>query len=255
LSRINRFSRVTGLSAVLVAGALILGVSPDGSVSSTTSVRPVELFHPAIRLNGREEETPNWSGYASTNGPFSSVSASWVQPAATCNGQDSQTFASFWVGLDGDGTPTVEQTGTDTDCTGTHAEYTAWFEMYPHAESELFATVEPGDQMSASVTDQGGTFQLVLHDVTRKWSRTEVRTATQAKGATAEVIAEAPSAGSKVLPLTNFGSVNFIGAEADGSQIGQIGVNQFVMGVGPTIEATPSSLLDGMDFYITWLHH
>ena len=53
----------------------------------------------------------NWAGYAAAGpaGTFTSVSSSWTQPTVTCSGQ--QTFSSFWVGLDGDGTQSVEQIG------------------------------------------------------------------------------------------------------------------------------------------------
>ena len=39
---------------------------------------------------------------AGNAGTFTSVSAAWTQPAVTCTATN--TFASFWAGLDGDGT-------------------------------------------------------------------------------------------------------------------------------------------------------
>ena len=83
----------------------------------------------------------NWSGYvvagtdASTGGAksFSSVSGTWVQPAADCTTSTAGSTASaFWVGLGGDSTTSssLEQTGTEADCTvnGT-ARYSAWYEL------------------------------------------------------------------------------------------------------------------------------
>ena len=67
----------------------------------------------------------------------------------TCTATD--TFAGFWVGLDGDGTNTVEQTGTEADCDGGAATYQGWFEMFPAAPVFYDNLVEPGDAMSASV--------------------------------------------------------------------------------------------------------
>ena len=73
-----------------------------------------------IAGHGRNATTTstNWSGYAVTgaNGSFHSVSASWTEPTATCTG--SAKYASFWVGLDGFSSNSVEQTGTDSDCSG-----------------------------------------------------------------------------------------------------------------------------------------
>jgi Peptidase A4 family len=93
------------------------------------------------------------------------VSASWAEPAVTCTA--SQTFSSFWVGLDGDGTSTVEQTGTEADCANGAASYQGWFEMFPAAPVFFGNTVQPGDAMSASVVaNGGGSFTLTLTEVT-----------------------------------------------------------------------------------------
>src|SRR5262245_28473695 len=56
----------------------------------------------------------NWSGYAATGSAFTTVSATWVQPAGSCT--SATRYSSFWVGLDGYASNSVEQTGTDTDC-------------------------------------------------------------------------------------------------------------------------------------------
>src|SRR5690348_12236358 len=59
----------------------------------------------------------NWSGYAVTgpNGSVSSVQGSWIVPSVTC-AKHSATYSSYWVGIDGFSSGTVEQTGTDSDC-------------------------------------------------------------------------------------------------------------------------------------------
>ena len=110
----------------------------------------------------------NWAGYAATGaaGSFTSVSSSWPQPAVGCGA--TATFSSFWVGLDGDGTPTVEQTGTEADCTHGAASYQGWYEIFPNAPVFLPNPVQPGDAMSASVVSSGsGTFTLTLSDATQ----------------------------------------------------------------------------------------
>ena len=71
------------------------------------------------------------------------MAASWSQPAVTCTATD--TFSSFWVGLDGDGTNSVEQTGTEADCNGGNAVYQGWFEMFPAAPVFYNNPVQPGD--------------------------------------------------------------------------------------------------------------
>jgi hypothetical protein len=40
-------------------------------------------------------------------------------------------YSSFWVGFDGDTTATVEQTGSEADCSSGSPVYYGWYEMYP----------------------------------------------------------------------------------------------------------------------------
>jgi hypothetical protein len=159
----------------------------------------------------------NWAGYAATGatGKFTSVSAAWVQPAATCTSGDQ--YSAFWVGLDGYSSSTVEQTGSAADCVGKTAQYYAWWEMYPAGETEINHTVKAGDHFTASVTYASpDDYTLVITDSTESptWTYTTTQTLSGAKRSSAEVIAEAPCCTSRggILPLTNFGTVNFTSA-------------------------------------------
>jgi hypothetical protein len=197
----------------------------------------------------------NWAGYASAGnaGTFTSVSASWSQPAVTCTATD--TFSSFWVGLDGDGTNSVEQTGTEADCNGGNAVYQGWFEMFPAAPVFYNNPVQPGDAMSASVVASGGgAFTLTLTDSTQGWTRQTDQTLNTAQLGSAEVIAEAPSSGNgNVLPLSNFGTVNFTAVTADNAPIGDENPDALTMVSGNNVtEATPSALTGGNAFTVTW---
>jgi hypothetical protein len=196
----------------------------------------------------------NWSGYAAAGQPgtFTSVSSSWIQPAVTCGAQ--QTFSSFWVGLDGDGTQSVEQTGTEADCANGAASYQGWWEMFPAAPVFYNNPVKPGDAMSASVASAGGgAFTLTLTDQTGNWTQTTQQTSQTAKLGSAEVIAEAPSSQTGVLPLSNFGTVNFSGANADNAPIGNSGADSLTMvSANGVTEATPSALTGGNAFSVTF---
>src|SRR5260370_39342603 len=94
----------------------------------------------------------NWSGYAATGsrGQFAGVSSSWTEPAAKCTGFGHQ-YSAFWVGLDGYSSSTVEQTGSEADCAGRTAEYSAWYEMYPAYPVYFSNRVLPGDNFTGSV--------------------------------------------------------------------------------------------------------
>jgi Peptidase A4 family len=196
----------------------------------------------------------NWAGYVSTGseGTFTSVSASWTEPAVTCTAGD--TFASFWAGLDGDGTNTVEQTGTEADCRGGTATYQGWFEMFPAAPVFYSNPVRPGDAMSASVvTHGGGAFTLTLTDSTQGWNQTTNQISDAARLGSAEVIAEAPSNGTTALPLSDFGTVSFTGATVDGAAIGNQNPSALTLVSADGVpEATPSALTGGNAFTVTW---
>jgi hypothetical protein len=165
----------------------------------------------------------NWAGYADTgaSNAFTSVSAAWVQPAATCASGDQ--YSAFWVGLDGYSSSTVEQTGSAADCVGRTAQYYAWWEIYPAAETEITGhTVKAGDHFTASVTYQSpDDYVLVIADSTQSWSYTTTQALAGAKRSSAEVIAEAPCCTNRggILPLTNFGTVDFTSALVNGSAL------------------------------------
>jgi len=171
----------------------------------------------------------------------------------TCTATD--TFSSFWVGLDGDGTNSVEQTGTEADCNGGAAAYQGWFEMFPQAPVFYDNPVQPGDAMSASVVaNGGGAFTLTLTDSTQGWTQTTSQTSDAAQLGSAEVIAEAPSDGTgAVLPLSNFGTVSFTNATVDNTALGNENPGALTMvSAGDVTEATPSALTGGNAFTVTW---
>ena len=195
----------------------------------------------------------NWAGYSATGGRFTSVSATWKQPAATCTA--ATAYSSFWVGLDGDGTNTVEQIGTDADCSGGKPVYYAWYEMYPKFPVNLSLTIQPRRHGVGhrSRRTASGSFTLTIRDTTTGGSFTTVQKLRHAKLGSAEVIAEAPSSGG-VLPLANFGTVGFSAATVNGQPIGSFHPDRINMVSGTTTKATTSALSSGNAFSVTWNH-
>jgi len=102
--------------------ALSHPAAAQGFVPGGRMIKPAAGQRPSAGpgVVNAEVQSTNWSGYAATgaNGAFSSVSASWTEPAATCTSNRRRTaqYAAFWVGLDGYSSGSVEQTGTDSDC-------------------------------------------------------------------------------------------------------------------------------------------
>jgi hypothetical protein len=190
------------------------------------------------------------------------ATGSWTVPTATCN-SSAQTYASAWVGIDGDGSDTVEQTGTDSDCLGEGSpNYYAWYEMYPAASFLIGDPVSPGDSMTASVSVSGTTWTLTLVDHTQGWTFTKVvnNPSPTPQKLSAEWIVEAPSSGSTgaELPLSEFGSVTFTGAEATVNGVtgsigsfANVGLTMVYNGVD---QATVSALGTLGDAFVdTWL--
>jgi hypothetical protein len=125
--------------------------------------------------------------------------------------------AAFWVGLDGYGTPTVEQTGTAVTCQGSTAVYQAWYEMYPAAPVYFPNPVHPGDDITASVVfNQGFSYTLTISDAHQGWTQTVHASAPNAVRSTAEVIVEAPVVNGAYAPLANFGTAGFGRADING---------------------------------------
>jgi hypothetical protein len=128
--------------------------------------------------------------------------------------------------------------------------------MYPKFPVNLSGTVRPGDKLNASVTTNGsGSFTLTLSDTTQGWTNTTNARLKSAKLASAEVIAEAPSSSGGVLPLANFGTVNFSNATANGSLLTSStpGIDPITMASGSTVKAQPSNISSG-GFSVTWKH-
>lgn len=241
--------------AVGLVAAVTLGVSAPRSAAA----QPL-IHHSAPRIHlhdGRNSQSTNWSGYANTGTTFTDVKGSWTQPSATCSSGQT-AYSSFWVGIDGDTTNTVEQTGTDADCSSGTPTYYAWYEMYPKFPVNLSGTVRPGDAITAEVKYNGsGNFTLTISDTTQGWTFTTNQRSRKAALGSAEWIAEAPSSSGGVLPLANFGTVSFSNCTANGKSISaNPNPDEIVMVTSSgTVKAQPSGLnSSGTGFSVSWKH-
>lgn len=243
----------------LTAGTVLAASSASAASTGFTPGGPIHLVGASANVRGgisHQAESTNWSGYAATTGTYTSVSANWTQPAGTCSRGDQ--YAAFWVGLDGYSSSSVEQTGSEVDCVGRTAEYSAWYEMYPGPSENYTNTVRAGDQFNATVTYEGNNeFSLYIADTTQGWSHTTTASLAGAARSSAEVIVEAPccTASGGILPLTDFGTVSLTGSTANGAAIGNAGgVTQIIMidNAGRDKDSV-SSLTSEENFSATWL--
>jgi hypothetical protein len=236
--------------------ALVTGFTVAGSLLAAGSAAASTVRHaPNHKIN--HSTSSNWSGYAvSGHGPYTRVSANWTQPAVNCSVTPS-AYSSFWIGLDGDTTNTVEQTGSEGDCSGGQPVYYAWYEMYPKFPVNFPDAVSPGDNFSSSVVATGGgNFTLSLSDTTKGWTHTVTQKLKSAKLGSAEAIAEAPSGSGGVLPLADFGNMGFSAVTVNGSVLNSstAGLDPITMASGSTVKASISSLSRSGSFTDTWQH-
>jgi hypothetical protein len=231
----------------------------------------------ARSVRGSSWYSTNWSGYAVTGatGTVTAANGSWIVPAVT-GSRFTTAYSSFWVGIDGFNSGTVEQIGTDSDIQRGTPVYYAWYEFYPlEAMIQINGfTIKPGNFISASVTYNSSEFTLYIKDLntTQSFSMTESVASlgyTPARSS-AEWIAEAPSSYFGVLPLANFGTVKFgsdfttvagtctatISGVTGNIQSFGTAVQQITMVTNRgTVKAYPSILsTDGTSFTVTWQH-
>ena len=188
-------------AAGVMCGAAIMGTSGVAGAASTAGTGIGTVRQPGgllVRAPGHSSSptvSENWSGYAATSkSQFTSVHATFVQPALKCNGGAHQ-WTSNWVGLDGYNNQTVEQDGTFATCGGPDHNvptYTAWYEMYPAGSVGVFH-VTPGDLIDASVNFTGGQFVLTIADLTSGKSHTFSAGCASCARASAEWIIERPA--------------------------------------------------------------
>jgi hypothetical protein len=197
--------------------------------------------------------SPDWAGYASTGaaGTFTSVAANWMVPPVACGGTAASSYA---VGLDGDGTSTIEQIGTEGDCAGDFGLYSGWYQMAPNAPVFFKNPMKPGDVMTASVTALGGgNFMLTLFDMTQNWTQVSQQTSTAATLGSAEIVAQDPPQNGQAPPLSNFGIVDFLGAAINNAAIAApINEVTMVSAAGDTM-GVPSAITGGVgNFAVGW---
>jgi|SRR5579871_3036917 hypothetical protein len=246
-----------------VLAALLLAALPAASAPALSAAGPSLSFAPhsaAARLHPgdvgllRNASSTNWAGYAAHSTTYTSVTATWREPSASCGSGTS--YASFWTGLDGYNSGSVEQTGTLVECVNGSPHQFSWYEMYPAAPVYFSSTLVAGDTMTATVSATStGAFTLFLKDSTRGWSHTIHQTNSSLARSSAEVIAEAPSSSSGVLPLANFGTVSFSGAGVDGGTLAASNPTEINMVTSSgTTKASCSGISGGTAFSCTWHH-
>jgi hypothetical protein len=199
----------------------------------------------------------NWSGYAATGGAFTEVTGTWSVPQFSADGPAGIDAA--WVGIGGVRSRDLIQAGTQQTVSGSGStQYEAWVEMLPRSSRPVPLSVHAGDSVTVDISETSPN-QWRIHFTNNTTGQTYQTDQQYASShSSAEWVEEAPSGGrgGGVLPLDNFGTIQFTSgttikdgqsiniATAGGRAITMIGNNNQAL-------AVPSSLgSDGASFSI-----
>jgi peptidase A4-like protein len=236
------------IGVLVLAGFAAFALFPAASLAHPGSHAPKHKF-------GRGTST-NWSGYAVNGTGATHVIGTWTQPTANCASREN-SWSSPWVGIDGNTSNTVEQIGTDTDCSNGTPSYYAWYEMYPKSLVVIPITVTPRHSYTGEVTSTTpGTFVLKLTDNSTPAVAPFViqQTSKKARATSVEWVMEGPSRGL----LTDFGSVGFTGASgAFGAQSvtpSSSNAQQIIMVTQQGVPRAVPSDASGDSFSVGWQH-
>lgn len=228
---------------------------PSGQITPSSPFAPVPAA-PGQPASGTDIST-NWSGYAATSGTFTQVKGSWTVPELQSTG--GMSSGATWVGIGGVDSRDLIQSGTmETTTVSGKVGYEAWIETLPRTARPVPFAVKPGDSVTVSISEQGSSnrWQIELNnDTTGESYKTNVQY--KSSLSSAEWIEEAPSSGRRILPIDDFGTVQFSGGSAvkDGKAvtIAKAGAKPITMAASRgSAVVTPSVLTpDGQGFTVS----
>ena len=239
-------------SLVLESGAwkIKADAHPDeatGQPSPSAVTPPQVLPFPGVPDN--QNTSHNWSGYAATGGTYTSVTGTWTVPQFSADGPFGIDAA--WVGIGGVRSRDLIQAGTQQTVSGSGStQYQAWIEMLPRNSRPVPLRVHAGDSVTVSISEQTPNQWSI--DFTNNTTGDTYQTNQQytSSHSSAEWVEEAPSSGrGSLLPLSNFGSIEFSNGSAvkDGQTVTIAGSNAraiTMLGDNNQTLAVPSSLSD-----------
>jgi hypothetical protein len=153
----------------------------------------------------------NWSGYVASGGTFTGVRGTWTVPTVSATGSG---VDATWAGIGGTTTSDLIQAGTQATVDNGVVQYSAWIETLPQASQTVPLTVNAGDAVTVSITQQSSeVWNITIQDATSGGNYTGTVTYVSS-GSSAEWIEEAPTSGGGVVLLDRFGTVQFTNASA-----------------------------------------
>jgi hypothetical protein len=177
---------------------------------------------PLPGAQGLRNTSHNWSGYAATGGRFSGVTGTWTVPQFNSS-DPSFGIDAAWVGIGGVRSTDLIQAGTQHTVSGNGStRYEAWVETLPGPSRQVPLRVHPGDSVTVSITLQSADQWLIAFTNSTTGQTYQQTETYRSSLSSAEWVEEAPSgARGGILPLDNFGTVEFTGGSAvkDGNTV------------------------------------
>jgi predicted RNA-binding protein with TRAM domain len=191
----------------LTSGGTLSGTATTpGTYTFTVTVTGADAGAASITyllLVATPTESYNWSGYVeTTTGSFTSASGTFTVPTLTA-GDAADTAMAEWVGIDGNTNSDLIQAGVEDDPSD---GLSAWWEILPATETPISEPVDPGDQISVSISEVGTAcssnsaddpvssgvdWDVTITDTTQGWSD-PVPLCYDGPGSSAEWVVEAP---------------------------------------------------------------
>jgi hypothetical protein len=174
-----------------VSIALLAGLCAALGLAASAGAAPALSAHgQLLHIRANTNQSSNWFGYnqgtLEKGGTlFNSITGDWTVPTVSQHTNGQQEDSSDWIGIGGGcvdagctvGDETLIQTGTEQDVSATgQASYSAWWELVPAPSISISMTVQPGDQMHASLAElvpDSDVWTITLQDVTRNETFTQ----------------------------------------------------------------------------------
>ncbi|KAI9376439.1 peptidase A4 family-domain-containing protein [Aspergillus egyptiacus] len=235
-------------TAALIGGAL---THPSNLASRIKARSLHRRSHPLDPLSGEEPGTQpdfrtakaaataysnNWAGAVreqpGPGGPYTAVSATFTVPEPTAApGSNGMQAGSAWVGIDGNTySAAILQTGVDFYLENGQVSNSAWFEWFPDYAYDFNIGVNTGDVVVAKVqsfSPSEGVAIIENRSTGEKATQTLVAPKPEATlaGQNADWIVEEFQSGDSIVALTDFGTVQFTGCEAQAKNGDVLGLN------------------------------
>lgn len=235
--------------------------APNGTAPAPAPNPASPAPRPSVPFDATSEANTsnNWAGYAATGGRYTAVKGTWTVPRFAANA--TQGVDATWVGIGGVSSRDLVQAGTQQIVSGTGVtQYQAWIETLPQPSRPIALTVQPGDSITVTITEQGtntSLWQVVLKNNTTGQTYEETLQYTSSRSS-AEWVQEAPSTmRGGLLPLDDFGTVTMTdaGAQKDGQSVNLAGAGAraiTMVSANRQALAVPSALdANGSGFSVT----